>query len=100
LKGFNNGEKFRVGLFGYNGCLTGMGISYFSFSHSPQIIGPVVIMNIFSTIFAIAIGKILVQRLELSPFTFINKPILSNVSFPEYTIKDNGARLSVSKIRD
>lgn len=63
-------NSIRAGLYGYNGCLTAMGISYFSFSHSPQMIGPIIVMCIFSTIFAMAISKILVQRLELSPFTF------------------------------
>ncbi len=131
--GFNY-NSIRAGLFGYNGCLTGMGISYFSFSHSPQMIGPVVIMSIFSTIFAMAIGKILVQKLELSPFTFsfqicvwtwllgalryryffidgtilsphllttlINKPLLSNVTYAEYTVKDNfvGFFTSISQV--
>ncbi|CAF1123463.1 unnamed protein product [Rotaria sordida] len=116
-------NSIRAGLYGYNGCLTAMGIAYFSFPHSPQMIGPIVIMCMFSTIFAMAISKILVHRLELSPFTFsfqictwmwllgalkfryffvngtilspgllstlINKPHLSNVSFPVYTAKDN-----------
>lgn len=63
-------NSIRAGLYGYNGCLTAMGIAYFSFPHSPQMIGPVVVMCIFSTIFAMAISKILVQKLELSPFTF------------------------------
>ena len=63
-------SAIRAGLYGYNGCLTAMGISYFSFPHSPQTIGPVVVMSAFSTVFATAVGKILVQRLELSPFTF------------------------------
>jgi urea transporter len=69
ILGFNY-NSIRAGLYGYNGCLTGMGISYFSFSHSPQMIGPVIIMSIFSTIFVMSISKILVQRLQLSPFTF------------------------------
>ncbi|CAF2106442.1 unnamed protein product [Rotaria magnacalcarata] len=63
-------NSIRAGLYGYNGCLTAMGISYFSFPHSPQMIGPVVIMCIFSAIFAMGISQIIVQKLELSPFTF------------------------------
>ena len=63
-------SSIRAGLYGYNGCLTAMGISYFSFFHSPQMIGPIVVMSAFSTVFVMAVGKILVQRLELSPFTF------------------------------
>jgi urea transporter len=69
ILGFNY-NSIRAGLYGYNGCLTAMGISYFSYSHFPQMIGPVVVMSIFSTVFFTAIGKILVQRLDLSPFTF------------------------------
>ena len=69
LLGFSY-HSIRSGLYGYNGCLTGMGISFFSFSCSPQTIGPVVIMSAFSTVFAMSISNILVQRLELSPFTF------------------------------
>ena len=116
-------NSIRAGLYGYNGCLTGMGISYFSFPQSPQMIGSVVIMSIFSTIFFVAIGKIFVQRLGLSSFTFsfqvstwiwllgalkyryffvngtilspnllhtfVDKPQLSNISFPDYSIRDN-----------
>ncbi|CAF1371765.1 unnamed protein product, partial [Didymodactylos carnosus] len=120
--GFNY-NTIRAGLYGYNGCLAAMGIAYFSFPHSPQMIGPIIIMSIFSTIFFVAVGKILVQRLELSPFTFsfqictwawllgalkyryffvngtilspgvlttlVDKPHLSNVSFPGYSVQDN-----------
>lgn len=100
-----------------------MRITYFSYSHSPQMIDPIIVMSIFSTVFAMAIGKILVQRIELSPFTFsfqicvwtwllgslkyryffidetilspslldtyVIKPSLSNISIPDYTVKDN-----------
>lgn len=67
--GFNY-SSIRAGLFGFSGCLTAMGIAYFSFSQSPQLIPPIIIMSCFSTIFVAAVGKILVQRLGLSPYTF------------------------------
>ena len=116
-------NSIRAGLYGYSGCLTAMGIAYFSFPGSPQMIAPVVIMSMFSTIFVVAVGKVLVQHLNLSPFTFsfqmctwiwllgalkfryffvdgtilspgllstpVNKPVLSNVSFPGYSVQDN-----------
>ena len=69
LLGFSY-NSIRAGLYGYNGCLTGMGIAFFSFSRSPQTIGPVMIMSTFSAVFVMSISKILVQRLGLSPFTF------------------------------
>ncbi|CAF1257155.1 unnamed protein product [Didymodactylos carnosus] len=63
--------SIRAGLYGYNGCLTAMAIAHFSFgSDSPQIIGPVVLMSACSTVILVAIGKLLVVRLGLSPFTF------------------------------
>ncbi|CAF1382313.1 unnamed protein product [Rotaria sordida] len=65
-----NYNSIRAGLYGFNGCLVGMGIGYFSFPNSPYMIGPIVIMSIFSTIFFMVIGKILVQRLQISSFTF------------------------------
>ncbi|UJR20485.1 hypothetical protein I4U23_023613 [Adineta vaga] len=67
--GFNM-SAIRSGLYGYNGCLAAMGIAYFNFPHSPQMIPPIIIMSIFSSIFAMAIGKVLVQKLEISPYTF------------------------------
>ncbi|CAF1587390.1 unnamed protein product [Adineta ricciae] len=67
--GFNY-SAIRSGLYGYNGCLTAMGIAYFNFPHSPQLIPAVVIMSIFSSIFAMAVGKVLIQKLEIAPFTF------------------------------
>ena len=69
LFGFNS-NSIRSGLFGYNGCLTGMGIAYFSFDHSPQMIVPVVLMCIFSSIFSMAIGKNSCGKFQISPFTF------------------------------
>jgi hypothetical protein len=48
-------NSIRAGLYGYNGCLVGMGIAHFSFPQSPHMIGPVVIMSIFSTIFFVAL---------------------------------------------
>ena len=65
-----NFQFIRAVLYGYNGCLTAMGIAYFTFPHSPQIIVPIVIMSSFSTIFAVAIGRIFAQRLELPSFKF------------------------------
>ncbi|CAF2768557.1 unnamed protein product [Rotaria sp. Silwood2] len=65
-----NYNSIRTGLYGYNGCLTGMAMAYFTFSKSPQIIPFVIIMSIFSTIFYEAISKILVHRLGIPPFTF------------------------------
>ncbi|CAF4172060.1 unnamed protein product [Rotaria sp. Silwood2] len=67
--GFNY-NLIRAGLYGFNGCLVGMGIGFFSFPNSPHMIGPIIIMSIFSTIFFMALGKIFVQRLQLSSFTF------------------------------
>ncbi|CAF3954511.1 unnamed protein product [Adineta steineri] len=63
-------SSIRSGLYGYNGCLVGMGIAYFSFPQSPQIVVPVIIMSIFSTIFFAALGKTLVQHFSLPLFTF------------------------------
>ncbi|CAF3150924.1 unnamed protein product [Rotaria sp. Silwood2] len=63
-------NAIRAGLYGFNGCLVGMGIAFFSFPNSPHMIIPIVIMSIFSTIFNMAVGKILVQRLQIPPFTF------------------------------
>lgn len=129
-----NNNSIRAGLFGYNGCLTAMGIAYFSHPNSPQLIGPIVLMSAFSTIFAMSIGKILVQRLEIAPFTFsfqvcvwtwllasqkyryffidgtilspnllktfTEKPVLLNISVPNYTAKDHfvGFFSSISQV--
>ena len=129
-----NSNSIRAGLFGYNGCLTAMGIAYFNHPNSPQLIGPIVLMSVFSTIFAMSIGKILVQRLEIAPFTFsfqvcvwiwllaslkyryffidgtilspnllktlTDKPVLLNISVPNYTAKDHfvGFFSSISQV--
>ncbi len=62
--------SIRAGLYGYNGCLTGMAITHFSYGlNFSQMIGPVALMSACSTIFLVAISKILVIRLGLSPFT-------------------------------
>jgi urea transporter len=63
-------NMIRAGLFGYNGCLTAMGIAYFSFARSPQTIGPVIIMSMFSTLLAMATHRVLVHHLAIVPFTF------------------------------
>ena len=64
-------SSIRAGLYGYNGCLTAMAIVHFSFAATTlQMIGPIVLMSACSTIFLVAIGKILATRLGLSPFTF------------------------------
>ncbi|CAF0903245.1 unnamed protein product [Adineta steineri] len=65
-----NYNAIRSGLYGYNGCLTGMGIAYFTFPQSPQIIPAVILMSIFSSIFTMSIGKVLVEKFEISPYTF------------------------------
>ena len=65
-----NPSSIQSGLFGYNGCLIGMGIGYFSFSNSPQLLIPILFLCVFATIFSIGIGKILVERLRIPPFTF------------------------------
>ncbi len=70
LIGFDYGS-IRAGLFGYNGCLTAMAITHFSYGlNFLQMIGPVILMSACSTIFFVPISKILVIRLGLSPFTF------------------------------
>ncbi|CAF3211104.1 unnamed protein product [Rotaria socialis] len=64
-------RSIRAGLYGYNGCLTAMAIAHFSFGpNSAQSIVPIALMSACSSIFLVAIGKILVDRLGLSPFTF------------------------------
>ncbi|CAF3922058.1 unnamed protein product, partial [Rotaria sordida] len=63
--------SIRAGLYGYNGCLTAMAIANFSFGlYSPLIIGPVLLMSAYSTIFLVAIAKLIAVRLGLSPLTF------------------------------
>jgi len=69
LFGFSFGS-IRAGLFGFNGTIVGMGMATFTFADSPQIIGPVIFMSAFSSVFHAAIGKILVGRLGIAPFTF------------------------------
>ncbi|CAF2905289.1 unnamed protein product [Rotaria sp. Silwood2] len=57
--------SIRTDLYEYNGCLTDMTIANFSFGfRSPLIIGPILLMSAYSTIFLVAL------RLDLSPFTF------------------------------
>lgn len=58
------------GLYGYNGCLTGMGMAAFTFVDTYQLIGPIVLMSAFSSVLVVALGKTIVARLGLSPFTF------------------------------
>jgi urea transporter len=65
-----NYNSIRSGLYGYNGCLTGMGIAYFTFSKRFEIIPFVIIMTIFSTIFYDGICKIFAHRLGIPAFTF------------------------------
>ena len=63
-------SSIRAGLYGYNGCLTAMAIAHFSFAvNFLRMIGPIVLMSACSTIFLVAMGKILAVRLGLSPFT-------------------------------
>ncbi|CAF0951988.1 unnamed protein product [Rotaria sp. Silwood1] len=127
--------SIRAGLYGYNGCLTAMAIANFSFGfHSPLIIGPIVLMSACSTIFLVAIAKLVALRLGLSPFTFssqmcsllwllgamkfryffvdetlltsgllktfIEKPILSNITITKYSVIDifAGFPASVSQV--
>jgi urea transporter len=62
--------SIRSGLYGYNGCLTAMAIAHFSFGlNSWHMIGAIVLMSACSTIFFVAMSKIFVIRLGLSPFT-------------------------------
>ncbi|CAF4359786.1 unnamed protein product [Rotaria sp. Silwood2] len=63
--------SIRAGLYGYNGCLTAIILAYFSCAfYSPLIIGPILLMSACSTIFLVAIAKLVAVRLGLSPFTF------------------------------
>ncbi len=70
-----NKGAFHNGIYGYNGTLVGLGISVFSFGDVttpiifPQVIGPIVVLSIGSTIFVAGIGRLFVGKFEISPFT-------------------------------
>ncbi|CAF1253557.1 unnamed protein product [Adineta ricciae] len=60
----------RNGLFGYNGCLIGMAIPFFTLSNSYYLICPIIIFSIFSTIFYVSINRFFVRYMDISSFTF------------------------------
>jgi solute carrier family 14 (urea transporter) len=70
-----NKEALANGIYGYNGTLVGIGIAVFHFGDDtdflkmPQIIGPIVLMSILSTIFVSGIGSLFVGKFGISPFT-------------------------------
>ncbi|CAF1443563.1 unnamed protein product [Adineta steineri] len=64
-------DSVRTGLYGYNGCLTVLAMRYFSPEYNfIQILGPIILMSICSTIFFVALCKLFLLRFDLSPFTF------------------------------
>ncbi|UJR07410.1 hypothetical protein I4U23_011696 [Adineta vaga] len=66
-----NHQSIQTGLYGSHGCLTALIISHFSLGRTfGEILGPVILLCICSTIFFVALCKIFVIRFDLSPFTF------------------------------
>ena len=66
--------SLSAGLYGYNGILTGIAVSLFSFGTSTnpsfQYLLPAALMSSFSTFIMIAVGSVLVKVLGIAPFTF------------------------------
>jgi len=64
-------ETIRTGLYGCNGCLTGLIIYHYSSEFFPswKLIYPVVMMSICSTIFFISFCQIFIKRFRVLPLT-------------------------------
>jgi urea transporter len=70
-----NRDAFHSGIWGYNGVLVGTGISVFHFGSDneplamSQIVGPIVVLSMCSTVFVAGIGRLFVGKFEISPYT-------------------------------
>lgn len=66
-----DGDLIRAGLYGYNGCLTSMGIAFFTHSNSLLHIIPfAIVLSIFSSILNQSLRRIFINHFGILPFTF------------------------------